>query len=69
MTIKGCIVATISEVCEFLVDTENVILETQVNGDRITIHKIHLDREAASSLAWILQDGGTQLKIKIKVKD
>jgi hypothetical protein len=57
--------AEISEVCGFEVDTEKVFLQTNQNGDTITIAGIHLDANDAASLGWLL-NGKETIKVKIK---
>ena len=47
---------TISGECEFEAETSKIYLQTNLNGDTITIAGIHLNADNAASLAWLLQD-------------
>lgn len=52
---------------EFEMDKENVILMTQVNGDRIELNKIHLGADAAKNLAELINTQSiTTVKVIIK---
>ena len=55
----------ISGKCEFEVNTDKVFLQTNLNGDTITIAGVHLDANNAASLAWLLQ---AEENIKIEIK-
>jgi len=55
----------ISGKCEFEANTDKVFLQTNLNGDTITIAGVHLDANNAASLAWLLQ---AEENIKIEIK-
>lgn len=58
----------IPENCEFDIEgTDNVIVKTQTNGDRVIL-KPHLTKEQAASLSWLANSGVT-LNVEIKIKD
>jgi len=47
--------------------SQNVQFNTQTNGDHVEIKGLHLTREQAATLAWLINNSG-DLKIKIKEK-
>jgi hypothetical protein len=51
--------------CEFTTTTDNIVLTTKTNGDRITITGIHLTTENAGNLAKLV-NGTADLKVEIK---
>jgi len=56
--------------CEFEADTDKVYLQTNLNGDTITIAGVHLTADTAASLSWLLnQEPDITLKIEIKEKE
>ena len=55
----------ISGKCEFEANADKVFLQTNLNGDTITIAGVHLDANNAASLAWLLQ---AEENIKIEIK-
>lgn len=60
----------IEEECTFNIAPGNVKMQTQVNGDQLTISGLHFTKEDAASLAWLLNDSDVKLlKIKIKKKE
>jgi len=60
----------IEEECIFEVSPGNVLLQTQVNGDQLTIRGLHLTKENAAALSWMLNDESINLfEIEIKKKE
>ena len=58
--------ATIPEICEFVCDPAKTYLQTNANGDTITIAGVHLSQENAATLAWLMnQDSDLRIEIKI----
>lgn len=57
----------ISDVCEFVVQPSQTYLQTNINGDTLTIAGVHFTQEQAASLGWLL-NGTEDLKIKVKQK-
>lgn len=59
----------IEDECVFEVAPGNILLQTQVNGDRVTITGCHFTKENAAALAWMLNNTEIQvLEIQIKEK-
>jgi len=47
---------------------DNIVFETHCNGDKITLTKLALSQEMATSLAWLINHkSGTKLQIEIKL--
>jgi len=46
----------------------NILMQTQVNGDRITINGLHFTAGQAATLAWLLNNEVASLEITIKEK-
>jgi hypothetical protein len=57
---------TIPEICEFEVGADQIRLSTQTNGDTIFIKGVHLGKESASTLAYLINNTTNHLKVKIK---
>ena len=57
----------ISEVCEFVTSVDQVQFETSTNGGKISIVKICLNRDQATSLSWLV-NSNKDLEIRIKIK-
>jgi hypothetical protein len=62
--IRNFIMPEIDDKFEITVDAGGVNLQTNVNGDVITIRG-HLTQEQAAILSWLI-NGASSLKIKIK---
>ncbi len=58
---------TIPDKCEFDIEATKVNFETTTNGDDIRIEGIHLDREVAATLAWLVNTDN-HLTVEIKIK-
>ena len=56
---------TISGKCEFDAESVKIFLQTNINGDTITIAGVHLDSDSAASLAWLLNEEES-LHVEIK---
>jgi len=56
----------IPDTCEFLVGADQIRLTTQTNGDHILFHKVHLEKDAAAALAYLINSTSNHLKIEIK---
>ena len=56
----------IPENCEFQVIADQIRLTTQTNGDNIHIHGLQLGKDAAASLAYLINKADNHLKIEIK---
>lgn len=50
---------------EFTIKTDQIEFRTMTNGDRIDIRGVHLGKESAANLAWLINNGD-KLKITIK---
>ena len=60
----------LTEKFETDVFNDKLVFETHCNGDKLTIAKMALTQEMATSLAWIINHPSkTTLKLVIKVKD
>ena len=47
--------------------TNNMVLHTQANGDTIVLREIHLAKEQAATLAWLINHPDTTpLEVQIK---
>jgi len=56
----------ISDIATFVLDEDDSIkLETQTNGDRITI-KTHLDKDTVAAIAYLANCKGEPIRIRIK---
>lgn len=59
----------IDEEVVFETKTDQVEFKTKTNGDSLHIIGLHLTKEQAASLAWLVnQDEGVILEIEIRVK-
>lgn len=59
----------LNEEIKFDVETDQATFHTKTNGDALHINGLHLTKEQAASLAWLVnQDEGTIIEIEIKVK-
>ena len=59
----------IEEEVVFEMLANNMVLHTQANGDTLVLGEIHLTKEQASTLAWLINHpDDTPLKVKIKLK-
>ncbi|KKM82910.1 hypothetical protein LCGC14_1314670 [marine sediment metagenome] len=56
----------IEDECIFIVQADQTTLSTKTNGDSIQIAGLHLNRQQAAALAYIINSPG-DLKINIKV--
>ena len=62
--------AEVNEVCKFDVGADQIQFRTQTNGDSVSIGRIHLTQEQATSLAFLVNSGeDVVLQVRIKVKD
>lgn len=57
---------TIPDKCEFEIGSDQIRLNTQTNGDTIFIKGIHLGKEPAAALAYLINNTQNHLKVKIK---
>ena len=57
---------TIPDTCEFEAGADQVRLTTQTNGDQINFKRIHLGKDAAAALAYLINKTDNHLKIEIK---
>jgi hypothetical protein len=57
---------TIGNACEFVDSSSKMYLQTNLNGDTLTIAGVHLSQENAAILAWLL-NSDQDLQVKIKV--
>lgn len=58
--------ATIPETCEFVCNSDKAYMQTNLNGDTITIAGVHLSQDNAATLAWLMnQDSNLKIEIKI----
>ena len=53
--------------CTFEVRADKVGLKTKTNGDAITIDGLNLSQDNAASLAWIVNSGQNDQKLKIAI--
>jgi len=56
----------IPDKCEFETVADQIRLTTQSNGDTIHIKGIHLGRDEAAALAYLINNTQNHLKIEIK---
>ena len=57
----------IEDKVEFDTITNNMVLHTQANGDTLVLSAIHLTKEQAGTLAWLINHpDDTPLKVEIK---
>ena len=61
--------ATIPDTSEFEVGADQVRLTTQTNGDTILIRGLHLGKDPAASLAYLINDTTNHLMVEIKRKE
>jgi len=53
----------------FQMVTNNMVLHTQANGDTVVLSEVHLTKEQAGTLAWLINHPDTTpLEIQIKLK-
>lgn len=61
--------AEIDEECVFHTTADQVELRTKTNGDKLTITKLQLTQEQATSLAWLVNaDDSAELQFQVKIK-
>ena len=61
--------AEVEEVCVFETKADQVKFVTQTNGDAIYIKNLKLNREQATSFAWLVNTDNTAiLRFRVKVK-
>lgn len=58
--------AQIPDTCEFEAGADQVRFTTQTNGDTILIKGLHLNKDQAASLAYLINDTTNHLSIEIK---
>ncbi len=58
----------VEEECVFHTGPDQVRLETETNGDLITIRNLDLNQAQATSLAWLINDSSVELEFMVKVK-
>lgn len=56
----------IPDTCEFTVGADQIRLTTQTNGDNIAIRSVHLGKDAAAALAYLINKTNNHLSIEIK---
>jgi hypothetical protein len=58
----------IEEECIFDVAPGNIILQTQTNGDRLTISGCQFTKEMAATLAWLVNNPSIDL-LEVHIKE
>lgn len=56
----------IPEICDFEVIADQIRLTTRTNGDQVNIQGVQLGKDAAASLAYLINKADNHLKIRIK---
>jgi len=56
----------IPDKCEFQTIADQIRLSTRTNGDQIQIKGIHLGKDAAAALAYLINSSQNHLSIEIK---
>ena len=51
--------------CEFQISTDEIILSTKTNGDKIICRRMHLGEAAAAALAYMINTDG-DLTVRIR---
>lgn len=59
----------INEKCNFIAEADNIKFTTQTNGDIVIITGVHFDKEQAASLAWLINNTGKNLDVRIKLQE
>ena len=54
--------------CEFTVKPDQILFNTQTNGDSLSIRRLHFDADQAASLAHLINRGTTTI-LKIEIKE
>ncbi len=61
--------AEVEEEVTFHTKADQVLFNTQTNGDGVTLRRLKLSQAQATSLAWLVNaDGNTELEWQVKVK-
>lgn len=65
-SIKEIIMPEIPDTCQFEIGADQVRLSTQTNGDSIELRALHLDKDQAASLAYLINNVNNHLSVEIK---